>query len=109
MSHVTAPVATFRPLDPPPPGRMPGICWVAELCDPSGNTPYPLAVAWLSDFRRVGPGVILDFILVPDHLRRRGHATALIAACRERWPDLLLTDAVSPAGDGLLASLEDGG
>jgi hypothetical protein len=102
MTRDPAPIAVFRPLDPPPPGRILGMPWMAELCHPTDGLPYPLAVAWLSDFRRAGLGMVLDNILVPDHLRRRGYATALIAACHARWPDLMLTDPISPEGEGLL-------
>ena len=48
----------------------------------------------------------LEFILVADQERRRGIATALVAACRKRWPNIYLTDAISEAGEGFLSSLE---
>jgi GNAT superfamily N-acetyltransferase len=98
-------VATFGQHDAP--GRRPGIGWRAELHEPDSELPFPLAVAWLSDYRTAGLGVVVDFILVPDHLRRRGYATRLIRECRDRWPDLALTDAISAEGKGLLRSLED--
>lgn len=42
---------------------------------------------------------------MPPHRRRNGFATALILCCVERWPDLVLTEAISPEGEALLASL----
>jgi hypothetical protein len=106
------PTAVFYQIDPP--GRLPGVCWIASLYDYGDQPPFPLAVAWLTDLRGtdgsdpIGLGVSLDFILVPDHLRRAGHATALIQACEERWGgSLWLTDAISPEGEGLLANIPD--
>jgi len=104
--------AVFLQTDPP--GLVAGIHWQASLwltdfrdAGAVGPPPYPVAVAWLTDFRRV-PGldcVLLDFILVPDHRRRSGYAAALVAACRDRWPGLDLTDPISPEGEALAASL----
>jgi len=96
--------ATFEQCDPP--GRRAGICWRAELYDADGVLTYPVAIAYLTDFRGAGLGVIVDFTLVPDHLRRLGYATRLLRECEARWPDLGLTDAISDAGEGLLDSLE---
>lgn len=102
------PHAFFVQLDPP--GRVPGLCWQASLHAEDDNPPYPLAIAWLTDFRGGGVpglGVSLDFILVPDHCRRMGYATALVAACRDRWGEALwLTDAISESGKGLLEAIE---
>ncbi len=100
-----------------PPGRPRGICWQAALFDHGDNPPYPLAIAWLSDYRGapVPMGVVLDFILVPDVLdddfnqifRRKGYASVLIDGCRRKFgDDLHLTDAISEAGEGLLRSVE---
>jgi len=94
------------------PDSMPGLRWQAQLFDPNagacGYTPFPQAIAWVSDYSD-SPGldcVMLDFILVPDQYRRCGYATALIAACEARWPNLELTEAISEAGEGLLNKLE---
>jgi hypothetical protein len=93
-----------------PPGREPGLCWVAELREETGMATVPVAVAYLTDCRCPHPelslGVSLDFIWVPDHCRRSGYATRLIRACEERWPDLVLTDPISRSGAALLRSLE---
>lgn len=93
------------------PNSSPGRRWQAQLFDPEagalGHTPYPQAIAWLSDYTDSPLAcVLLDFVLVPDQFRRRGYASQLIAACEARWPNLELTEAISEAGEGLLASLE---
>lgn len=100
-------VAVFTQVDPP--GRRSGVHWVAQLYDASFDPLYyPLAIAWITDWPAAGAadlGPSLDYILVPDHRRRRGHATALIAACRERFRGLWLTDPITESGEGLLDSL----
>jgi GNAT superfamily N-acetyltransferase len=104
---MSIPTAVFHQVDPP--GREPGVCWIASLYEHGDNPPYPMAMAWLSDYRSCPVlGVVLDFILVPDQFRRRGYATQLIAACRDRFgADIQLTDAISPEGECLLASIPD--
>lgn len=93
-----------------PPGRMPGAAWIAELHPSSeAESPhFPLSVAYISDYRSAGGCglVVLNFIWTPDHLRRQGHARRLIESCAARWPDLLLTDPISPEGEALAESLE---
>lgn len=89
-----------------PPGRMPGVAWVVELHTAGDVPPYPVATAYLSDFRRPLAGVCLDFILVPDDFRRQGYAEALVRACKRLWPGLWLTDPISPEGEALVNSLE---
>lgn len=104
----------FRQIDGGP-GWMDGIHWLAELHNPDagqipGDFPYPVALAWLAAFPdHTGMGTILDFILVPDQFRRQGYALRLIGECEKRWPDLHLTDAISPEGDALLTALERDG
>lgn len=93
------------------PGITPGFRWVCELVDADTfeSCTVPCAVAWVRDFGvcQFPPfPAILDFVMVPDHLRRKGHATTLIRACEARWPGLVLTDAIGPEGEGLLESLE---
>lgn len=96
-----------------PPRRVPGICWVAELRDSTGFCTRPSAVAYLTDYRGspIPPfdAVLLDFIFVPDDLRRVGFATRLIRECRYRWPELTLTEAIGEPGERLIASLQRGG
>src|SRR5262249_43634022 len=104
------PVAVFTQIDTP--NRRPGCWWVAELVDGSGHGTVPLAVAYLTDFRdaphmvEMGMGVVLDFVMVPDHYRRRGFGTRLVEECEARFPGLTLTDSVSEAGEGFLEALE---
>jgi hypothetical protein len=104
----------FRPVDGPR-GWLDGNHVQAELHDARagefGTPPYPVALAWvtLNDpvegaLRALPP--MLDFVLVPDHVRRLGYATTLIRACERRWPDLLLTDAISEAGERLTEALD---
>jgi hypothetical protein len=101
-------VYVFRQLDDP--GREPGVAWRAELHTDDDSPPFPLAAAYLSDFRAapVPLGMIVDYVWVPDHLRRRGHATRLIRACERRWPGLTLTGPISEAGEGLIAKMTGG-
>ena len=68
---------------------------------------HPAALAWITDMTPT-MGHTLDFILVPDQCRRRGYATRLIAVCEQMWPDLELSEAISPEGEALLASLPTG-
>ena len=97
------------------PGWQPGIHWQAEFHDPAagvlGGLPYPCAVAWLTDYTespiKLGLTWSLDYILVPDQLRRRGYATRLIRACQVIFPGLELTEPINAMGDGLIASLEE--
>jgi hypothetical protein len=89
------------------PGRRNGVCWQAMLFDGPGQA-YPCAIAWLSDYRYVAVplGMVLDFIVVPDKLRRKGYAAQLVQRCRARWPELVLTDPISEAGAGLVERCE---
>lgn len=98
----------FHQIDAPM--RIPGIHWQAAMyLDDGSELPFPVAMAWLSDYRSAAfeevRYVLLDFILVPDKHRRQGYASQLIKACRGKWPQLKLTDAISKEGEGLLASL----
>lgn len=54
-----------------------GICWV---CDPASAKDPGVTRGW------VDPCV--DYLFVLDGWRRGGVATAIIDACRKRWPDL---------------------
>ena len=48
----------------------------------------------------------LNFILVADDWHRRGIATKLISACRERWPQLMFAKAVNPVAVRLLKTID---
>jgi hypothetical protein len=95
-----------------PPDWMDDVHWQVELHSDEFESPYPVALAWVSVLpppppERAGEGFppVLDFILVPDHCRREGYATLLIRECQKRWPDIWLSDPISKAGEGLLRSL----
>lgn len=100
-------IVVFTQIDAP--GRRPGCHWQASLyLDDHGRLTYPAAIAWISDFSDAPtPLVSLDFVLVADHFRRKGYATALIRECELRWPDIWLTDPISEAGEALLESICD--
>lgn len=81
----------------------PGWCWQVEFHEGRG---FPSGVAWVAapppDMTEPPPGwdarPRIEFVLVADDARRRGIATRLIEACRERWPDARLSLPISPAG-----------
>lgn len=81
-----------------PPGRI-GSFMEAKLYDKRGFAVMPLATAYIRD---LATGPEIEFIFVPDSLRRRGFATKLIQHCFEQWPNLQLTDGVSEAGKALV-------
>jgi GNAT superfamily N-acetyltransferase len=87
-----------------PRGCLANHTWQVELHQGLG---FPLGVAWVlappaptrGERRpRGAPRPFVKYILVTDEYRREGIATRLIEACRERWPDLILTRPVSRAG-----------
>ena len=95
--------AQFIQFDPP--GRVKGITWMVNLFGHPEDHVFAFATAWVLVYPALRCDPIMEFILVPDQYRRRGHATRLIRACVKRWPNLVLTDAISPAGEGLLDRL----
>lgn len=85
--------------------------WAVEAHPYGDEQGYPAGTCWVfvpapcpDHSRQLHP--IVDMIYVVDHYRRRGIAERLIAACRERWPDLEFTDAISEGGAGLLAKVK---
>lgn len=64
------------------------------------NFPFPTGLAWVT-VGATGNRAIVDYVLVDDERRHQGVASALIAACNERWPGLYLNIAVNPAGVAL--------
>lgn len=96
----------FRHLgDQVAPGRTPGWWWQVEYHD---GRDFPCGLAWVLVVPPDVPGrekytftEMIWFVLVADDSRRRGVATRLVRACRERWPDAQLTPAISAAGKRL--------
>src|SRR2546428_13965560 len=84
--------------------------WQVDLHDtdatPLGGPPYPVAMAWGFVPHPDIMSPILEFVLVPDHFRRQGYATWRVAACRERWPGLEMTEAISEAGGRAAGEIE---
>lgn len=97
----------FRALNDDIPDEWePGVHWQIEFYPDDFEVGAPLGLAWVSVYPTFP---FLDFVLVRDAERRRGIATALVAACRARWPGLQgldPDDAVSEAGEAFLKSLE---
>ena len=96
----------FRALNDDIPDEWePGVHWQIEFYPDDFEVGAPLGLAWVSVYPIF---TFLDFVLVRDDERRRGIATALVAACRARWPGLQGLDpgdAVSEAGEAFLESL----
>lgn len=100
----------FRQIINPRPGDWtPAMHWYVEFHSDTHDMAYPLGIAFVSAHSQmkacVGHSASLDFIYVCDQERRQGVATKLIAAVRARWPDIYLGEAISEAGEGLLAAL----
>ena len=94
----------FRQIDKPRPiGWAKGIHWFVEAYDAQDGRDYPLGTAYCVIGKHYKA---ICFLNVIDQHRRQGVATALVHACTEQWPDILLTEAISKAGRGLLKSLE---
>lgn len=88
----------FRQItDPVPWGSDPGSNWYVEAhCDRG----FPVGLVVVNTHPEFRPIVVHVFVV--DDMRRRGIGITLIEACRERWPDIQLTGAISEAGEGLL-------
>jgi len=99
----------FRQLNNPvPEGWVAGVRWVVEAY-PAGvcDLPYPMGQAWVSDYTPFNQSLIsLDFILVADQHRREGVAIHLYNEIKKRWPNVIVTDAISKSGDGFLDNVE---
>ncbi len=105
----------FRQLfDPMPRSWRAGMYWQVEA-HPEGEHSCPVGLCWVVDTSIILPperkheaySPIVDFLFVLDSYRRAGVATALIDACRQRWPDLELTGTVSPEGEAFLKAYEE--
>lgn len=84
----------------------PDIYYSVEFYDDKADTPYPLGVATVADYPAMPNALdwltpVLYMVLVNDLCRRQGVATKLVRACLERWPNLYLTEAVTPGGEAL--------
>lgn len=105
----------FRQIhEPLPQTWAPGVHWQVEAYPTDFAFGHPIGICWVSDVSIRRPPdwegddfpAMVDFILVADEERRQGVATALIEACKNRWPDLNLGDAISEAGEGLLEKVK---
>lgn len=104
------PVILFRQImGNKPCNWMDGMHWYVEYHAAHLDMPFPLGVAYVTvppeQHRDITGGPFIDFILVADQWRREGIASALVEACRRRWPDLWLTDAISESGAAFLRSM----
>lgn len=72
--------------------------WHVELFDESDLFPVGTAyvIADQTGFAQ------LNFILVADQWRNRGHGKRLVDAIKDRWPKLTATSAMGNAGESLL-------
>lgn len=86
---------------------MPGFHWYVEFHDDEHDMAFPLGIGFVTDPSEHNKAVppFLDFVLVADQHRRKGVATAIVKACRCRWPKIALSDAISECGAQLLKSL----
>lgn len=97
----------FRKLnDPVPSNWVAGLRWLVEAHDTDYDVAYPLGLAWVTVPPKEVMPPIVDMILVADQYRRCGVATELVKAIEQRWPDVLLTEAISKSGEGFLKSME---
>src|SRR4051812_29926638 len=99
----------FRQIHGPRPETwMAGLHWYVEAHDVAHDMAYPVGICFVSahaDMKlTMGHEAMVDYLLVDDRYRRRGVATALIAAITERWPTIDLGEAVTVAGEALLSS-----
>ena len=79
-----------------------GVHWYVEYHSDDYESGYPCGIAFVTAAKRVA---YLDFIFVVDQDRRTGIGTALLNACRRRWPYIEFGEAISKAGAALLTSL----
>ncbi len=73
--------------------------WHVELYDESLMFPAGTAYVIANDHTGFAQ---LNFILVVDEWRNRGHGTGLVKAIQGRWPNLVATGPMGPPGEQLL-------
>jgi hypothetical protein len=103
----------FRHLgDNVPPGCTPRLNWQVEYYG-HHNRGFPIGLAWVVAPppgepwpKGFHPVPWVKFVLVVDDERRRGIATKLVQAIRQRWPGAMLTDGISAAGEALVQKLD---
>jgi len=83
----------FRQVDEPRIGR--GIFWQVEYYAEEGSV-FPVGTAYVESPPSGPPR--MNFMLVADQWRGRGIASAMMAACVEKWPDLEFTTPISRGG-----------
>lgn len=88
----------FRQADEPRNGR--GIFWHIEYYAEEGSV-FPVGTAYVETPFSSPPRV--NFLLVADQWRSRGIASRLLAACVEKWPDLIFSDPISRNGEKAVA------
>jgi hypothetical protein len=95
-----------------PAGWVAGLHWVVEAYECGMEQP-PVGQCWVIDPSHNLPPdrqheaflpAHVETIVVRDDSRRAGVATALIYACRQKWPDLDLIDSKSDAGPALVSA-----
>ena len=82
-----------------------GSNWYVEYFDddPDQMT-FPVGTAYVTAIPD-GSAAQVNFVLVADQWRRTGIASALIKACRDRWPKLAMTPGMDTAGKALYREL----
>ena len=93
----------FRDTNDPRPPWLEPIHWQVEYWDDEAQQGQPNGIAFVTAGEAFQ---CVDYILVCDECRRQGIATKLVKACEERWPNIMLTDAISEMGESFLRSLE---
>jgi GNAT superfamily N-acetyltransferase len=83
-----------------------GLRWQVEYHS-HNDRGFPAAMAWVIAPATGAPmpegsRPWVMYIIVVDDERRKGIGTKLLQAIRDRWPDAILTDAISDAGAALL-------
>jgi len=65
--------------------------WHVEYYEEEG-TMFPVGTAYVVVIPETAAQ--LNFVLVADQWRRRGIGSKLVEACREKWPNIVLTETM---------------